>query len=108
MDFTIEPMTAADWEAVRAIYLAGIATNNATFETEAPSWEQWDASHLPTCRLVARGAAGVLGWAALSPVSRRRAYQGVAEVSVYVAPEAQYQGLGRALLRAVIAASEAA
>ncbi|HEY6404082.1 MAG TPA: N-acetyltransferase, partial [Blastocatellia bacterium] len=67
MDFVIDSMRPRDWESVRAIYLEGIATGQATFETEAPDWERWDADHLPKCRLVARNNGGVLGWAALSP-----------------------------------------
>ena len=88
MNCTIDRMQAADWEPVRAIYLEGIATGNATFETEAPAWQSWDKGHLPACRLVARAGAGIVGWAALSPVSRRRVYAGVAEVSVYVSKAA--------------------
>jgi L-amino acid N-acyltransferase YncA len=103
---TLTPMTPADWESVRAIYLDGIATGNATFETGAPSWEAWDAGHLPGARLVARAGNEILGWAALSPVSGRCVYAGVAEVSVYVAPKARGRGVGRALLEALIAESE--
>lgn len=102
----IEPMEANDWARVRDIYLEGIATGDATFETEVPAWETWDAAHLACARLVARGAGGVEGWAALSPVSRRRVYEGVAEVSVYVAASARGRGVGRALLEALIAESE--
>jgi phosphinothricin acetyltransferase len=91
---------------VRAIYLEGIATGEATFETDAPDWERWDADHLPQCRLVARNIDGVLGWAALSPVSRREVYAGVAEVSVYVAESARGRGVGGALMRALVEASE--
>lgn len=99
-------MAADDWDAVRRIYREGIATGNATFETELPEWERWDASHLPHSRLVARDAGAVVGWAALSPVSARRAYRGVAEVSVYVAESARGRGAGRMLLEALIAESE--
>lgn len=106
MNFRIEPMLASDWPQVRAIYEEGIATGQATFETEAPSWEAWDAGHLSTCRLVARGAEGLLGWAALSPVSRRQCYAGVAELSIYVAAENRGRRLGRALLLALIDESE--
>ena len=104
--FTIEPMSAGDWPAVRAIYLEGIATGAATFETEAPSWEEWDAAHLSFARLVARAGDHVSGWAALSPVSRRKAYAGVAEVSVYVAADSRGKGVGRALLDRLIQESE--
>jgi phosphinothricin acetyltransferase len=106
MSLAIGAMTSADWEAVRAIYLEGITGGQATFETEAPPWEQWDAGHHRFARLVARSEAGVLGWAALSPVSRRRCYAGVAEVSVYVAAAHRGRGVGRQLLRALITESE--
>jgi phosphinothricin acetyltransferase len=99
-------MLAADWLAMREIYLEGIATRQATFETQAPSWEVWNACHFPFARLVAREAETVAGWAALSPVSARQAYAGVAEVSVYVAQSKRGFGLGRHLLEALIAASE--
>lgn len=103
---TLEPMRAADWPVVRAIYLEGIATGEATFETEAPSWEEWDAAHLSFARLLARAGDNVSGWAALSPVSRRKAYAGVAEVSVYVAAQSRGQGVGTALLERLIEESE--
>jgi L-amino acid N-acyltransferase YncA len=106
VDTLIESMTPADWETVRAIYLEGIATGQATFEKDAPVWEQWSASHLPVCRLVARQQDRVAGWAALSPVSCRPCYAGVAEVSVYVTVAAQGQGVAKALLQAVIDESE--
>jgi L-amino acid N-acyltransferase YncA len=106
MEFLIDPLLSADWAKVRAIYLEGIATAQATFETEAPSWDEWNASHLPVCRLAARQADRLIGWAALSPVSRRRCYAGVAEVSVYVAAAQRGQGVGKELLQALVAASE--
>ena len=106
MDFVIDSMRPEDWENVRAIYLEGVATGQATFETDAPDWERWDAGHLPQCRLVARNSEGVLGWAALSPVSRRKVYAGVAEVSVYVAASARGCGVGGELMLALIEASE--
>jgi phosphinothricin acetyltransferase len=108
MDYRIEEMRPEDWERVRAIYLEGIATRSATFETEAPTWERWDAGHLRQCRLVARAGAGVAGWAALSAVSARPVYAGVAEVSVYLGAGHRGIGLGRALLGALIAESERA
>ena len=101
-------MQSADWSAVRAIYTEGIAGRNATFETEAPSWTIWDRNHRSDCRLVARSGPTVIGWVALSPVSGRCVYAGVAQVSVYVATSAQGQGVGKALLQALIAESEAA
>lgn len=105
-DGVIDTMQAEDWDAVRAIYLEGIATGNATFEKSAPDWEKWDASHLRSCRLVARSAENVLGWAAVSPVSGRCVYAGVAEVSVYVAERARGQKIGSRLLDALVKASE--
>ncbi|HEX8694489.1 MAG TPA: GNAT family N-acetyltransferase [Longimicrobium sp.] len=104
----IEEMTAEDWPRVREIYLEGIATGQATFETEAPPWERWDAGHLPRPRLVARDGAEVAGWAALSPVSARAVYAGVAEVSVYVAASHRGRGVGRQLLERLVEGSEAA
>ena len=105
-DISIVPMTAADWSAVRAIYLEGIATGNATFEKSAPEWPKWDSGHLEKCRLVARSGNDVLGWAALSPVSGRCVYAGVAEVSVYVAERARGHKIGQRLLAALTEASE--
>jgi len=99
-------MRPQDWDAVRAIYLEGIATRNATFEQSAPDWEAWDRGHLTCCRLVARIGGEVLGWTALSPVSNRRVYAGVAEFSIYVAERARGRGIGTALLKALIEASE--
>jgi len=101
-------MRAGDWPGVSAVYAEGIVTGQATFETEVPAWESWDAAHLPFARLVARGASGrVAGFAALCPVSARRAYAGVAEVSVYVGAEFRGRGVGGALLRALVRESEA-
>jgi phosphinothricin acetyltransferase len=96
-----------DWPAVRAIYEEGIRGGDATFETEPPSWEQWDAAH-PELRLVAERDGAVVGWAALSPASARRCYRGVGEVSVYVAEAARGNGFGRALLLALVERSEQA
>lgn len=108
MSLRIEALSPADWEEVRGIYLDGIATGHATFETEAPSWEAWDAAHRVDCRLVARESGAVTGWAALSPVSGRCVYRGVAEVSVYVAAAARGRGVGRLLLQALVEMSERA
>lgn len=102
----IVPMTQQHWEAVREIYAQGIATGNATFEQAVPAWKEWDSRHLATCRLVAHLGTEVLGWAALSRVSARRVYEGVAEVSIYVADQAQGQGIGSRLLAALVAESE--
>jgi phosphinothricin acetyltransferase len=110
----VRPLYPSDWDAVRRIYLEGIATGNGTFETGAPDWDRWDASHRNDCRFVAedeeraRRTPGIVGWAALSPASTRRVYSGVAEVSVYVAAEARGLGAGSALLAALVEASEQA
>jgi L-amino acid N-acyltransferase YncA len=120
LPLVVEPMRPEDWPAVRTIYEAGIATGHATFETKAPSWEDWDRAHLPSPRLVAREAAAagaaagargepaVVGWAAVVPVSGRCVYAGVGDLSVYVAPEARGRKVGRALLEALLRESEAA
>lgn len=107
-EFIIRPLTAADWDAVRTIYQEGIDTGSATFETAVPDWPVWDGAHLAHSRFVAADAATgrVLGWAALTPVSGRCVYAGVAEVSVYVSAAARGQGAGKALLRALVKDSE--
>ncbi len=102
----IEQMRPVDWAEVKAIYLEGIAAGHATFETDAPAWEAWDAAHLRFARLIAHDGQTISGWAALSPVSQRQAYAGVAEVSVYVAANHRNAGVGRALLEVLIAESE--
>lgn len=105
----VRPMVAADWPVVRAIYQEGLATGHASFETEAPdAWATWAAGKLEVGRCVAEGADGVLGFAALAPVSARPVYAGVAEVSVYVAARARGRGLGRALLGRVVTDAETA
>jgi L-amino acid N-acyltransferase YncA len=104
----ITPMTAAHSPAVLAIYQAGIDEGNATFETEAPDWDGFTAARLPGHRFVAVSGSAVLGWVAVSPVSARAAYRGVVEHSVYVHPGARGQGVGRRLLDALIASTEAA
>jgi L-amino acid N-acyltransferase YncA len=101
-------MQQSDWRAVKAIYEQGLATRQATFETEAPSWEEWDAAHLIELRLVAEQDGEVAGWAALSPASRRDCYVGVAEESVYVEESARGQGVGKALLTELVARADVA
>lgn len=102
----IEAMRPDHWPAVRAIYAEGIATGDGTFETEPPSWEEWNAAHLEEHRLVARRGPEVVGWIAAVPVSGRCVYRGVVEHSVYVAAEARRQGVGRRLLEAFITGTE--
>jgi L-amino acid N-acyltransferase YncA len=104
----IDRLAPADWPSVRSIYAEGIAGRMATFETEVPSWEAWDAGHLPEPRRIARQERAIAGWAALSPASRRAVYAGVAETSLYVAAAARRCGVGRALLTELVASSEAA
>jgi L-amino acid N-acyltransferase YncA len=104
----ITPMSVDDWPAVCAIYSEGIDTGDATFESEAPDWGTWDGAHLREHRLVARRGSSIVGWAALSPVSERCVYSGVAETSVYVAAQARGARVGYALMSALIARTEAA
>jgi len=108
----LRPMTPDDWPAVSWIYAEGLATGDASFETDPPDWSVWDAGHLKSCRTVAVSGEGreeeVLGWAALSPVSSRCVYGGVGEVSVYVAERARGRGLGRTLLNRLVVESESA
>lgn len=102
----IRTMIAADWEQVASIYAEGIATGFATFETKVPPYEQWDGNHLNHCRLVAIYDQQIVGWAALSPVSGRCVYGGVAEVSVYVGAKSRGLGVGKLLLQHLIQESE--
>lgn len=105
-EIQIRTLTAADWEPVRQIFLEGIATGQATFEAQAPSWAIWNSNHLVTPRLVATSEERVMGWAALSSVSARAVYAGVAETSVYVGDDWRGKGVGRALLEALLVQSE--
>ena len=107
MKTLVRDMHAADWPTVERIYAEGIATGMATFETETPSWQQFDAGHLGQPRVVAIVDGALLGWGALSAVSRRPVYRGVAEVSVYVAAAARGRGLGGLLLESLVESSEA-
>ncbi len=106
--FDIVPMERTYWPWVHRIYEQGIESGFATFETSAPDWREWDRSHLDQCRLVARRPHRVIGWAALSPVSDRCVYGGVAEVSIYVDRAFQRRGVGSRLMRALIKESESA
>lgn len=106
MNVSFRSMTAEDWISVSSIYEQGIATGDATFEPKSPKWEEWDNGHLDTCRIVAEYEGTIVGWGALSPVSGRCVYAGVAEISIYVA--SAYRGLkvGAALLGQLITESE--
>ncbi len=108
MELDVVRMADMDARDVLAIYEEGIASRQATFETSVPSWERWNAAHLPECRFVAKSKGTVLGWAALSRTSSRQCYAGVAEVSVYVRSAAHGQGIGRMLLEKIITESESA
>lgn len=102
----IRPMTPEDWDDVAEIYRQGIRTGVATFETNVPTWTQWNDSHLADCRFILENKGRIAGYSALTPVSSRCVYRGVAEVSIYVAASARGQGVGRALLAHLIPASE--
>ncbi|MEC2078129.1 GNAT family N-acetyltransferase [Metabacillus fastidiosus] len=105
-EMIINDMLSDDWEQVKSIYIEAINKGNATFDKEAPSWESWDTNHFATCRLVARLEGKVAGWAALTPVSSRPAFSGVAEVSIYISELTKGKGIGSALLKALIESSE--
>ena len=102
----IKTMDSDRWDDVRRIYEEGLATGNATFQTSAPEWVEWDKGHIQKCRLIALDNEKIVGWAALSPVSDRCVYGGVAEVSVYVSSNARGKGIGKELLRNLIEHSE--
>ncbi|MGD0583307.1 MAG: N-acetyltransferase family protein [Bacteroidales bacterium] len=106
MNIVFRPMVPVDWNSVAVIYKEGIDTGNATFQKDVPSWEEWDRSHLKTCRIVAEAEGRVEGWAALTAVSGRCVYAGVAEVSVYVSEKFKGQKIGTRLLEALISESE--
>jgi len=106
VNIIIRPMKADDWKAVSQIYAEGIATGLATFEKTVPTYESWDLAHMKSCRLVAVQANLILGWAALSPVSSRCVYGGVAEVSVYTGKDSRGMGIGKLLMETLIAESE--
>jgi L-amino acid N-acyltransferase YncA len=108
MSVKIRAMNAGDWIQVRDIYRQGIETGNATFEVNIPEWDEWNQRHLEKCRLVAADGEVVVGWAALSSVSARTVYSGVAEVSIYVKLSARSKGIGSSLLRRLIEISEEA
>ena len=103
----VRPLDPTDYPAVAAVFAEGIATGRATFETTVPSWQEWDAAHLPGHRFVAEEDGDLLGWIAVVPYSRRAVYRGVGEESVYVAERARGRGVGRALLETVVASARA-
>jgi L-amino acid N-acyltransferase YncA len=106
-DLVVRPFRDEDWPAVRAIYADGIATGDATFETEVPAFERWAAAHPPEYRFVATRHGEVVGWVAATHVSDRCAYAGVLEHSVYVDARRRGQGIGRILLETLIAHADA-
>lgn len=106
MKTVIAEMLATDWPEVERIYLEGVATGQATFETQSPGWESWDAGHLQACRLVVSKGGKIAGWAALSPVSKREVYKGVAEVSIYIGDAFRGQGIGKALFARLVDEAE--
>ncbi len=107
MEFRIRAMCDSDGVPAMRIYADGIRGGMATFETVCPSYAAWDQDHLKPCRLVADVDLKVVGWAALAPFSNKRAYRGVAEISIYVDPAYQGKGIGEKLLRALMAEAEA-
>jgi L-amino acid N-acyltransferase YncA len=106
MEYKICKMIKSDWNQVKNIYLEGIKTGLATFTTEVPTFENWDNSHISSCRLVARLGDNIFGWGALSPTSSRCVYEGVAEVSIYIGEKYKGQGIGTVLLKDLIKSSE--
>jgi L-amino acid N-acyltransferase YncA len=106
IEINIEKMSDDLWEDVKRIYLAGIATKNATFEQQSPDWDRWDKAHRKDCRFIARIDNKITGWAALSNISERCVYSGVAEVSIYVDPDYARQGIGDQLMSSLIKGSE--
>ena len=106
MEISIVNMLPEDWEDVKSIYQEGIDTGNSTFETKVPEWEEWNGNHLKDCRLVIRVDDRIIGWAALSPVSNRPIFNGVAEISIYLTKSMHNKGLGKRLLVETIDRSE--
>lgn len=106
-DIVMDQMVASDWPEVRSIYLEGIETGNATFDTEVPSWEEWDQKYLQDCRLLAKIGKDVIGWAALLPTSSKKAFAGAAELSIYLSKASTGKGIGTKLMTYMIAESEA-
>lgn len=105
-DIVITEMSFADWNSVREIFVEGIRTANATFRTEAPSWDEWNDDHLTNCRFVAKQNGAVVGWVAFTSISTMCAFSGVVEVSIYIASTAAGMGVGSKLLQHIIDSSE--
>lgn len=105
-NYIIDTMKEEDWKQVSDIYLEGIKTGIATFQSDIPTWEEWDKGHCTRCRFVARSGDIILGWVALSPVSSRCVYAGVAEVSIYINQKYRGMGIGTVLLNHLIQQSE--
>jgi phosphinothricin acetyltransferase len=106
MDVEFRTMNYSDWPLVAEVYRQGIETKNSTFESEVPSWELWDGSHLKLCRIVAVSAGTLTGWCALNGISSRKVYSGVAEISIYISDKFKKQGIGTMLLEKLITESE--
>ena len=102
----IAEMKKEHWPEVETIYLEGIKTKNATFETASPGWDKWNESHLTHCRFVLKQDNNIIGWASLGTYSKRYVYRGVAEASIYIAISATGKGFGTCLLKKLIEASE--
>lgn len=102
----IRPLFKEDWKAVKEIYIKGMDTGHATFETQAPKWKRWKNNHILSCSLVAQKHEEIVGFASLSRVSNREVYKGVAEVSVYVATDMKGNGIGKTLLSNLVKLSE--
>ena len=107
MNYIIEEMQPDDWKAVGQIYWEGILTKNATFQNEVPTWKEWDENHLETCRYVAKYQGSIIGWVALSPISKRPVFKGVAEDSIYIKDGYKGQGVATNLMKCLIEQSEA-
>jgi len=106
MNYEIKKMKKTDWNQVKKIYEKEIKSGDSTFDNNPPNWKEWDKGHFKKCRLVIKNKEKIYGWAALSPVYKKKAYEGVAEVSIYIDPEYQGNGFGKKLLKSLIKKSE--